>query len=398
MQNIPDKDLDNLFKQAAELAEVKYYPEAWQRMERKLDAAQGGRMRKVIYGLGALALIGALFFQVLREQSVTTSATFAQLPAKDELAQAPSTAAAETELSTLEAELTNREASSALLDRGQANPNVGEKNRDAQASRDAGIVVKQADEASADGTVETAGEQLARPEHPSGLTARPDKAAALPAGRLPFQMEKGKIAKTVEPERTRRFKSHFSAGLSVSPDFSGVGLSSFSKTGTNLGISLQYHISRRFSLATGVIRSRKAYEVKEGFKPYEGYWKYHPKPDLIDGGCTVLDIPVNVRYNFLAKERNKMFLSLGVSSYLMLQEEYAFIYSGTGSVDYEVRNQNRHYLGILNASAGYERMLGRRWGLQVEPFVKLPVEEIGVGNLKLLSAGAFITLNYHFFK
>lgn len=384
MQNIPDKDLDHIFKQAAEFAEVKFHPEAWQKMERKLDA-HGGKMRKIIYGVGALALIGALFFQVSREQALRSSASYAQLlsarngslgipPLREELMQEESLFA--------KGEEADQEKSAFQNGAGMV----------------PGIAVKQANEEIQVNELIAEEAGAVRPDEVSGLTTELMKAEALAAGPLAVQMPGGEIIKAIEFRPQPAFKSHFSAGLSVSPDFSGVGLSSFSRTGTNVGVSIQYHISRRFSIVTGVIRSRKGYEVTDGFKPYEGYWNYYPKPNLIDGGCTVIDIPVNIRYRFVAKERNRVFVSAGVSSYLMNQEEYTFIYSGGVNSDYEVRNQNQHYFGIFNASAGYERMLGRNWGLQIEPFVKLPLEDIGVGNLKLLSAGAFITLNYHFLK
>lgn len=390
MQNIPDKDLDHLFKQAAEMVEVKYNPQAWEKMEKKLDA-KGGTLQRIIYGLGALLLMGALFYQVSVEQSVNGAASVKQTPEKTVTGGGLSALPVEIkpEVKTGEPERQPASADHPARIPGTARQTPVAEDQNGLALPPTDQTVKQVYTPVAVSGSES-GRFSGSPALSPALPAVPDISSLDAPG--------GIIAGTAGDGQMRRFRPHFSVAFSVSPDFSGVGLSSFSKIGTNFGVFLQYHFSRRFSVSAGAIRSVKAYEVKEGFNPYKGYWDQYPKPDLVDGGCTVYDMPVNIRYNILAKDKYNLFLSTGVSTYLMKQEEYRFIYANSYDTYYEVENENKHILGVLNVSAGYERHLGRKWSLQAEPFLKLPLDEIGVGNLKLLSAGAFISLNYHFLK
>ena len=83
----------------------------------------------------------------------------------------------------------------------------------------------------------------------------------------------------------------------------------------------------------------------------------------------------------------------------MLTEDYVYQYKGHGyqkpySYEHFERNKNRHYFKVANLSLGYERALSKRWALQVEPFVKVPVAGVGFGKIKLASTGMFMTLNY----
>jgi hypothetical protein len=204
-----------------------------------------------------------------------------------------------------------------------------------------------------------------------------------------------KVEEIYNPQR--RFRPYMSAGIIVSPDFSGTGIAAFSKSGNNIGFTLEYHFSRRMSVATGVIRSIKLYTVTSGFEPYEGYWDYKPSPNFIDGGCTVLDIPINIKYQVIAGARNNLFLSTGLSSYIMTKEHYNYVYNNYQN-HYEIKNKNKHLFAIHNVSVGYERHLGPNWTLGVEPFLKTPLSAIGYGNLKLMSAGANFSINYHFNK
>ena len=49
---------------------------------------------------------------------------------------------------------------------------------------------------------------------------------------------------------------------------------------------------------------------------------------------------------------------------------------------------------MVNLSVGYERQVMPGLMLGLEPYVKIPVEEIGWTNLKLFSTGASITVRY----
>ena len=56
-----------------------------------------------------------------------------------------------------------------------------------------------------------------------------------------------------------------------------------------------------------------------------------------------------------------------------------------------VTNQNKHYFSVVDISAGYEHSINKRFSIIAEPYVKLPLSGIGIGKIKLNSAGVLFT-------
>jgi len=117
----------------------------------------------------------------------------------------------------------------------------------------------------------------------------------------------------------------------------------------------------------------------------------------VDGRCTILDVPLNLRYDVLARPRYQVFGSAGLSSLFMQHETYAYDYEYYGQLyrwESSFTNKNQHWFSVLNLSAGYERNLGQHWRLQVEPYVKLPLGGVGAGKVRLMSGGVFFGVKY----
>ena len=187
--------------------------------------------------------------------------------------------------------------------------------------------------------------------------------------------------------------------VGVSPDISAVALGEVQQVGSKAFLGLEYFIRPRLSVSAGVIFSHKVYSAAgEAYQPAPDYWNDYPVPSTIDARCNVLDIPLNVRYYPVTRPRARVFLSGGASSYLMLTEDYAYQYEADRrpprEVEQRVRNANQHYFKVANVSVGYERVLGHRWAVQVEPFVKMPLAGVGFGKVKLLTTGVFFSLQY----
>jgi hypothetical protein len=190
----------------------------------------------------------------------------------------------------------------------------------------------------------------------------------------------------------------FMLSFVISPDISTVRLSDLTKPGTNVGVLLSYRVSRRFSVSTGLIRSAKVYDAYIGdYNPPPGQWTYYVEPVEIKASCIVLDIPVNIRYNFLMKQHYNLYVTAGLSSYLMKSEKYRYIYDVDDTYlrkSWEVVNENKHYFKVYNLSAGYERKLSKRFSAGAEPFVKIPGAGVGFGKIHLWTAGLFVSANY----
>jgi hypothetical protein len=83
----------------------------------------------------------------------------------------------------------------------------------------------------------------------------------------------------------------------------------------------------------------------------------------------------------------------------MKREQYTYDYGlvygkPVAPYTFDISNGSQHLLKVLNLSVGYERLLGQRWSVQAEPFVKLPLAGVGYGAVRLRSAGVFFSLRY----
>jgi hypothetical protein len=187
----------------------------------------------------------------------------------------------------------------------------------------------------------------------------------------------------------------FALLISAGPDVSKAGSSSMGKMTLTYGGGIAF-TKNRFTLRTGVFMARKIYTANS-----EDYTlSYTPPPtakfEKADANCKVLEIPVNLSYNFASKGNANWFASAGLSSYLMKQESYNYLYKynygGYYNRQYDVKNKNNHYFSVLDLSAGYTRRINNTLSVTVEPYVKIPLKGIGEGEVHLNSGGVLFTL------
>jgi hypothetical protein len=166
----------------------------------------------------------------------------------------------------------------------------------------------------------------------------------------------------------------------------------------NGGLAVTLAVLPRLSFSSGIAYAKKIYETDfDHYKPYTNY-KFPVKPLSVNADCRVLDVPFNVNYAIWDKKDYSIQLTAGASSYIMLDEKYHFSYQDPNAKspkNYEVKNKNRHYVGIVNLAANYQKRMNNKVSLGVQPYVKLPVTEIGYGNVKLESGGVSLNLNYN---
>jgi hypothetical protein len=183
--------------------------------------------------------------------------------------------------------------------------------------------------------------------------------------------------------------------VQVAPDLSGIKLDQIDKVGNAMGIGIEYFLWPKLSLTSGLFYTYKPYSGNNGY--HSGYGK---SPTYVFGKCDILDIPFNLKYYPFEGKVQRFFASVGLSSYLMLKEQYELEYynSDTGNPyyqDIEVKGANKHFFGIANISIGYERKLGRQLSIQVEPYYKVPFNGVGEGDVSLKSTGIFVGLKFY---
>ncbi len=109
------------------------------------------------------------------------------------------------------------------------------------------------------------------------------------------------------------------------------------------------------------------------------------------------EIPLALYYSFKEKKHHHWFATLGSSSYLMKKETYHFLYKNqAGNMvyrDWSLKNENKHYFSVITLSGGYAYRLNKIFSLMAEPYIKVPVQGIGYGKVKLNSGGILFTVN-----
>ncbi len=192
--------------------------------------------------------------------------------------------------------------------------------------------------------------------------------------------------------------SKFGIRLALSPDFNSIENLGTSALGGTVGILFEYKLSKKLILQTGITYSNKKYIGS--FEDYHNWtdWKgYHPsKPTEVDGGCKIIDIPINLRVNLFQKPKQTWFVSSGISSYLMTKESYTYIYNWAPSKTSNWNDNSKYYWSVLNFSVGFEKQISKHFSLQIEPYLKTPLKSVGRGGVNLYSSGLLFSTKYEF--
>jgi hypothetical protein len=208
-----------------------------------------------------------------------------------------------------------------------------------------------------------------------------------------------------DEETSERVTSRWSVFLSLAPDFSSTGFGHMTAPGGAAGIQISYRIFPKISVHTGLIRSSKKYESEGSYyQPPEGYWQNRTNgriPDQVSGRCSILEIPLWIRYDVSQRDRSGFYVSGGVSSYVMMSESYDYTFEtdNPGAAKGWSSSKSSSYpFAIGHLSAGYEKNITPALGIGFEPFVKIPFSGIGWSNVDLFTTGFYVNVRYRFLK
>jgi hypothetical protein len=162
------------------------------------------------------------------------------------------------------------------------------------------------------------------------------------------------------------------------------------KTGYIFGLQVGYRFSNRWSVNTGVLYTKKFYQAKGKDFDYKAPWPI----EKAEGYCSMWEIPVNVRYDVSFNTKRRWFVSTGLSTYLMNKEYYDIYYSWPTPYPMDIDSNSNYLFSIWNLSVGLERSLGKHFSIQAEPYLKVPLQGLGTGSIRMDSYGMFFTLKY----
>jgi hypothetical protein len=206
-----------------------------------------------------------------------------------------------------------------------------------------------------------------------------------------------------QPVRVARRKK-FYGGIMGGVDMTTIKFQKVENAGKTFGILLGYQLNKKWSIESGVYIEEKYYYTEGKYfdakKIYPGmppnYWV-----DNVYGNCKMIEVPFSLRYNFISHKNSGLFATTGISSYFMKKESYIYdyYYGSTSSYrrhELDTANATRNLFSNLSLSIGYNHRLGNFADVRVEPYLKVPVSKMGIGNLPLFSTGLQVGLTRKF--
>jgi len=201
--------------------------------------------------------------------------------------------------------------------------------------------------------------------------------------------------------KSLRINRSLQFGLSLAPDFSSVNSLAGDKPGSTIGLTLDYQFANHWYLSTGLLLDRKNYAARaqDYHVPYD-YYRTNGihNLDFVKGSFSMLEIPLNLRYDFSVTGNTLFFASAGLSSYLMTNENCNYYFNSFGlREDYKsfsYSNNNSYLFSTINLSLGVETGITDDLSLLVAPYIKLPSRNIGFGQVSMSSVGVTFALKF----
>ncbi|MBC8082066.1 MAG: hypothetical protein H7Z21_02540 [Hymenobacter sp.] len=235
------------------------------------------------------------------------------------------------------------------------------------------------------------------PVQPEAAPRMPDAAlpAALPLiARAPAALPDSTVPQRPAPVRPAH---RLAVGVLGAPVLSAVRMLRTARAGGNLGLTLEYRLTDRLRVRTGLIRSIKRYAAASSDYTPPPEWHWYSSDYEVNAHCRITEIPLDLRYDLVSRPTYTVFAGVGLTSLLMRNERYAYDYWLNGqprTAAAKVRAGTNHVFGLLTVSGGVEHPLGGRWTGQAEPFWQLPLGGVGAGKVRLSSVGAAFSLKY----
>jgi len=216
----------------------------------------------------------------------------------------------------------------------------------------------------------------------------------------PLNTNSGSTTSKPKAENKNSSKGIYAAIIG-GPDLSTVAYQSTTQAGYSLGVLIGYQFNKRIAVETGLLWDKKYY-YSNGAHFDKDAAQFPSSWDVLylNGNCNMFEIPLNFRYNFATEVNHGFFAEAGLSSYLMKKEYYDYSYTSYNSPPHSrdsTYNKSSNYIfSVIQISAGYEHTIGRNTSIRIEPYLKIPLQGIGIGNMPITSAGLYIGISHNF--
>ena len=185
------------------------------------------------------------------------------------------------------------------------------------------------------------------------------------------------------------------------PDASRVKTENVKNIGFSLGAGLGYDINKHLAVEAAALYSDKHYKsAYKDFNNSKTNWSSYDIIQELQGECKMIEIPVTLRYNIGTTRGHRFFAAAGLSSYIMKKESYTYDYTYTtypGARVYNTSksysNSSKNWLSVLQLSAGWQKNIGKKISVRLQPYYNVPLSGVGIGSLHISGAGVLAGLS-----
>jgi hypothetical protein len=194
-------------------------------------------------------------------------------------------------------------------------------------------------------------------------------------------------------------------GIIGGPDYASVNSLSGDRPGSTIGVTVDYQFINHLYIGTGLLFSRKIFAAfPQDYHVPDSYYRDNGMGmsggvSYIKGAFTMLEIPLNLRWDFNTSDNSLFFISAGTSSYLLDRQNCGYYYNFYNPRNLLVKeitytNQPSNLFATVNFSAGAEFGLTNSLSFLIGGYVKAPTRGIGFGQVDMTSFG--LTFGLHF--
>jgi hypothetical protein len=200
-----------------------------------------------------------------------------------------------------------------------------------------------------------------------------------------------------------RIDRNWQFGLLMAPDFASVNSLAGDKAGSSIGLTVDYQFAPHWYLSSGILATRKNYAARNqdyhappNFYQQNGVWGV---VDYVKGSFYMMEIPINLRYDFTVAGSTLFFVSAGTSSYLMTTENANLYWQHQNSPElcYSIDHlpiRTTNLFSTVNLSMGVETGISNSFSLLIAPYMKIPTKNLGMGQVQLNSVGINFALKW----
>ena len=183
-------------------------------------------------------------------------------------------------------------------------------------------------------------------------------------------------------------------GIVFGPGINRVKNQKLQKPGFDIGIIAGISILKgKASVETGLLYTQKYYFSDGKYFNMDkagGSMPQGMEVMSLDGSSRLFEVPVKFKYKVLQKNRSGVFLSTGISSYLMTKEENDYLTMMNGSEQSMIGSykDNSRYIAVMaNLGAEYNYKIGKHTLIRIEPYIQIPLKGIGIGSMPVMTTG-----------